>query len=807
MTSPFRGWIVALSLVVSLAPSVPSKANEVETVRAALPPLAAPVEIDLDSVDIPTIRARTLADAACAQGWIHARERFLQMDIARREPAGELGQIVPQGAFLDVQAVNLGLRAIAERAVARLPERHRALLEAYAAGVNAQLALAKPFEYQLLKAPCAPWTPADSMLVQLSMARYLDNSDEIDRARTPLYRAFGAETAAYLTSSRGVLDMTVDGSPSPAAPAIPDAARLDLRAVAASQPTNAGGATKPLETPGSNAFAVAGSRTRDGRAIVGNDMHLAHMAPNFWYRVDLQWEGGRLIGLSLPGVPAIVQGTNGHVAWGFTNLTADLSDLIVVERDPENKDLYLTKDGARPFVRRSVSVGSGANATAAEVLSTDFGPVVGALQGGQLIVARSPILIDGAIDFGLFDMADATTLDAALACARRWNGPPQNVLVAAADGRIGWTISGALPLRERATPQMIGWRDAEPWRGSVPTDDKPTIVDPPTGILTSGNQLSIAPSGALASVLGGDEAAGDRAYRLREILGTRSDWDEAALHGAQLDVRSPRLVRWRDAIIAALGSAALPDLAEKARAEIASWDGEVTVTSSAPVILDAFRSQMTAEFAGWLAATPAGTQHGLNADEARAALDDEALLRILESRPAHLVAGGGDEAWRAKATAWLAVAADGSRAATTAKDPTRVFATRGDRNRLSMRHPAADALGAAARLAELPKAPLPGHPTCVRVQTPRFGASQRSAVSPAKLEDAVLVTPGGQSGLPTSPHFRSLHSWWQEGTPYPLVPGETKRRIALSDEEAPAAAGGAAESSFTTEPADATERP
>jgi penicillin amidase len=157
------------------------------------------------------------------------------------------------------------------------------------------------------------------------------------------------------------------------------------------------------------------------------------------------------------------------------------------------------------------------------------------------------------------------------------------------------------------------------------------------------------------------------------------------------------------------------------------------------------------------------------------------------------VAGGGDEAWRAKATAWLAAAADGSRAATTAKDPTRVFATRGERNRLSMRHPAADALGAAARLAEMPKAPLPGHPTCVRCQTPRFGASQRSAVSPAKLEDAVLVTPGGQSGLPTSPHFRNLHSWWQEGKPYPLLPGDTKKRIALSDEvQAPAEAQPAA---------------
>jgi penicillin amidase len=381
------------------------------------------------------------------------------------------------------------------------------------------------------------------------------------------------------------------------------------------------------------------------------------------------------------------------------------------------------------------------------------------------------------------------------------------VLVAAADGRIGWTISGALPLRARPTRSMVDWRDAEPWRGSIPMDDKPTIIDPPSGILTSGNQLPIAPRGALAAVLGGDEAAGDRAYRLREILSARSDWHEAALHQVQLDVRSPRLVRWRDAIVAAIGSTALSELSEAARAEIASWDGEVTVTSSAPVLLDAFRGQMSAEFAGWLAATPAGARHGLKAEAVRIALDDEALLRILEARPAHLVAGSGDEAWREKASSWLARAAEASRAAAATQGETRVFATRGERNRLSMRHPAADALGAAARLAEMPKAQLPGHPTCVRVQTPRFGASQRSAVSPAKLADAVLVTPGGQSGLPTSPHFRSLHSWWQEGKPYPLVPGETKRRIALSEEEPPAGTEGAAASTSPAAPAGATGRP
>lgn len=774
---------LTLTLATFIALAGTPAAPEIETARAAIPTLAAPVEIDLDGVDIPTIRAVTLVDAVRAQGWIHARERFLQMDLARREPAGELGQLLPQAAMLDVAAANLGLRAIAEQAVAKLPAAHRALLEAYAEGVNAQLALAKPFEYQLLKAPCAPWTPADSMLVQVSMARYLDMSDDIDRARTPLYRAFGDEVAAFLTSGRGALDMTVDGSPSPSPAAIPAATALDLRSARGASADPAA-ATKPAETPGSNAFAVAGSRTRDGRAMVGNDMHLALMAPNFWYRVDLAWDGGRLIGLSLPGVPAIVQGTNGSVAWGFTNLTADLADVIMVEGDPATPGHYLTAAGPKPFAKRTVTIGSGAGATQVEVLSTEFGPVVGTLREGQFIAVRSPILLDGAIDFGLFEMADATTLEDALACARRWKGPPQNVLVASADGRIGWTISGALPLRTRATRRMIDWRDAEPWRGTIPMDEKPTIIDPSSGILTSGNQLPIAPTGALSAVLGGDEAHGDRAYRLRELLAGRSDWDEAALHQAQLDVRSPRLVRWRDAIMAALGNAELPELANAARAELAGWDGEVTVSSSAPVLLDAFRRAMSGDFAGWLAATPAGKREALKPEDARAALDDEALLRIIESRPVHLVAGIGDDAWRLHTAAWLARAAESSRAtpskAAAADAPAPVFATRGERNRLAMRHPAADALGAAARLAEMPKAPLPGHPTCVRVQTPGFGASQRSVVSPARIEDAVLVTPGGQSGLPTSPHFRSLHSWWQDGKPYPLLPGAPKRRVALS---------------------------
>lgn len=783
-----------ISLLAALALAAGPGPDPNEPLRAVLPALAAPVEIDLDSFDIPTIRAKTLRDAACAQGWIHARERFLQMDLARRESAGELGQLIPAAIDRDEATVALGLRAIAERAVARLPEEHRALLEAYAAGVNAQLAAAKPFEYQLLKAECAPWAPVDSMLVQLGMARYLDGSDRADRARTPLHRAFGEPVAAFLTSSRSALDMTVDARPSPSAPPLPDAAMLDLRprgaADAAPPPVAAPLPEKPLTQPGSNAFAVAGARTRDGRAIVGNDMHLALMAPNLWYRVDLQWDSGRLVGLSLPGVPLLVQGTNGHVAWGFTNLTTDLCDLVVVERTAEDPDLHHAPSGPHRLVRRTVTLGTGASRREVETLATTYGPVVATLPDGRLLALRSPILMDAAIDFGLFDMCAATTLEQALDCARRWQGPPQNVLVASGDGRIGWTISGSLPLRDAPTPRILDWREAPPWRGTVPADAKPTIVDPASGILTSGNQLPIVPEDALLGVLGSDEAHGDRAHRLREILAARSDWDESALHDVQLDVRSPRLLRWRDAILAALGADAVPEPSLSARRVLAEWDGAVTADSSAPVLLDGVRREMASAFAGWLAASEMGERGGLSAREAITALDDEALLRALESRAPHLCgASAAEDAWALAARDWLArsaraaIAVEAADTGALGGDSPR-FVTRGERNRLSMRHPAADSLGAAARIAAMPNAPLPGHPTTVRVQTPTFGASQRSSVSPSHLDSGVLVTPGGQSGLPTSPHFRDLHRPWQDGRPFPLLPGASRRRIVCSPSEA-----------------------
>jgi len=760
----------ATALVLLLGPMAASSAGGSSTAgdtrtKARVESLAAPVTIDFDATAVPTIRAGSVDDLARAQGWVHARDRFLQMDLARREAAGELGEVFPPARERDRVVRPLALRAVAQRALAAMRPEHRLLLERYAEGVNARLASERPLEYQMLRQAPAPWRPEDTLLVQLGMGRYLDGSAEAERARAALIRRIGPTAAAFYASAEGPLSAAVDGSPLPPPPPLPSAAELDLRTRAV--PPTAAPASGDAPVPGSNAFAVAGTRTPDGRAILGNDMHLALMAPGIWYRIALEWPDGRLLGVSLPGVPLIVQGTNGAVAWGFTNLTADLSDLIVLEVDAADPTRYRTAEGSEPFVVERASIGRAPRAETIECRSTRYGPVVSVLPDGRPVALRSPMLAPGGLDCGLFDLCFAQTVETALASARAWNGPAQNVLVAGADGRIGWTIAGALPKRSRSGAVPTIWSEAEPNQALLANELKPMVVDPPSGVLTSGNQLPIAPKGDLAAVLGIEEASGDRAHRLRTMLESRRDWTEPALHEVQLDTYSARLVRWRDAILSTIGESTGDELAEAARRELASWNGRIDAGQSASEIVDAFRLGMR----GAVGAAMGG--------DCVDAIEDEALLRAFESRAAHLAPEPKGD-WSALATRLLAGAAGSVRILDVNATGAVRFRTRGEANVAAIRHPVADALGPIAKVAEMPRTRLPGHPTVIRVQTPGFGASQRSVVSPSKLSDAILVTPCGQAGMPTSTHFRDCHPFWEEGRPFPLVPGTATESVELT---------------------------
>ncbi|MFM7135239.1 MAG: penicillin acylase family protein, partial [Planctomycetota bacterium] len=217
--------------------------------------------------------------------------------------------------------------------------------------------------------------------------------------------------------------------------------------------------------------------------------------------------------------------------------------------------------------------------------------------------------------------------------------------------------------------------------------------------------------------------------------------------------------------------------AARALAEIGGWDGDVGADATVQVVLDAVRAEVRGRSAAAFAA-----RTGRTAGELRGAIDDEALLRIFESRTEHLLPAPSPS-WKELASDVLAAAATAS--LSKAKGREGEFRTRGEDNRAAIRHPAASSLGAAARIAEMPRTALPGHPTAIRVQTPSFGASQRSIICPVHLGDAIMVTPCGQAGMPTSPHFRSLHGPWEQGVPFPLVPSEPARIVELVRELPP----------------------
>lgn len=306
----------------------------------ALRGLAAPVSVARDALGVPTITGSSRTDVARATGWIHAQDRFFQMDTLRRRGAGELSELFGRGALpLDREARMHGFRELARKVLDREPTERRALVEAYADGVNQGLAdlAAKPWEYAMLRSEPRPWKPEDSVLITYAMTLDLQESTgRYVRNLAAIRDALGWASLAFFAPASTPGDAPLDGSVSGPAP-IPPASELDLRArgseaaaVTASLALSRERASGEWEPPGSNCFAVAGSLAGGG-GMVANDMHLHLSVPNTWYRMSLRWPGHTETGVTLPGTPALVAGSTGRIAWGFTNSGAGTGDIMTVD--------------------------------------------------------------------------------------------------------------------------------------------------------------------------------------------------------------------------------------------------------------------------------------------------------------------------------------------------------------------------------------------------------------------------------------------------------------------------------------------
>lgn len=732
------------------------------------------VTIGRDAQGVPVLEAGTRDDLARALGFLHGQERFFQMDLIRRSSAGELSALlgpVEVVKNIDRQRRLHRFRHRAQQALAAASPEHRRLLEAYADGVNQGLAAlgGRPFEYTLLLSSPRPWQVEDSILAVYSM--YLDLQDDKalgDRIRAQVWERLGAELAAFLYPGGTPLDAALDGStlPEPDMPAtLPDHLRQTRT-----------GASWPAEgpSPGSNGWAVGGALTDTGAALVANDMHLGVAVPGIWYRARLRQTGPEpldVTGVTLPGMPLVVAGSNGKVAWGYTNSYIDTADAIVLEPVDGAPDQYRTPDGPRPLTRVTEEIcPAWADCEPLVIEETIWGPVVETRADGTRIALRWTAHEPDAINMtGMLGLERAASVPDAIMQAHTARQPQQNLVMGDAEGNVAWTIMGAVPARfgtDGRHPES--WADGtRGWNGMLPPEQVPVIANPEDGRIWTANARIVG--GEAYALLGdGGYDMGGRQGQIRDALFARDRFLPADMLAIQLDDRAATLDFWQAQLRAALQARPdRPGLAGWLPA-VESWGGRAVPESTGYRLVRAFRSA--------LAELTYGAYLGLEKEPPRnrAARQQEApLRRLLEDRPAGLVPPGHGD-WDAVIDAAL------SRMETevTAAGGLDRF-TWGQRNMAGVKHPLARILPPVGWLTDPPERSLPGDTLMPRVQGPGFGASERFAVSPGHEADGYFHMPGSQSGHPLSPYYLAGHADWQEGRPTPFLPGDARWTLTL----------------------------
>ena len=721
----------------------------------SLPGLATVVRIERDAAGVPRIIGQSRLDVARVTGYLHAQERFFQMDLLRRRAAGELSALLGAPLYeIDAQVRRNHFREVARRVLQAQTPAQRALLQAYVDGVNAGVTAltARPWEYQLLRVAPEPWQPEDSLLCIYSMWLDLQDHDaNIDRSLRALREATGEAGFAFLGGLAQRGDAALDGSvlPEAALPVGLPVARS--RVAAAADPLG----LQPPFVAGSNSFAIAGARSASGLPVLANDMHLGLRVPHIWYRASLQWidDSGasrRVVGVMLPGMPAMVVGSNGHVAWGFTNSNIDTVDAVPL--------------GPQEVVHERVEQIQirGAPARQLRLRESALGPVLTAADAPQQLALRWTALQAEATNLQLVDMENSQSVAQAMEIAHRSGIPNQNLLVVDAAGHVGWTLTGAIPLR-----------DGEGW---LPPAQVPTWIDPPEGLLWTANNRIVG--GAALALLGdGGYDGSARAASIRDDLrerAARAPLTETDLLAVQLGDRAAHLDPWRDLLLGVLDDAFVAGnpARQALREAVQSWQGHASVDSVGYRVLRSFRSQAAQRALGpWVRATQA-----VYADANLGRLRPEtAALRLLQQQPASLL----DPAYASWQTLLQQSADAVLREAGGSADSVKAW-TWGRYNVSAMRHPLSAALpGFIGQWLDMPAEQQAGDSDMARVARPTSGASQRLVVSPGREEQGLLHLPGGQSGHPLSPYYRAGHEAWAKGEPAPLLPGATRWILTL----------------------------
>lgn len=538
------GFIFQFYLPITVAnKSFPQTKGEIK-----LSGLNQPVEIYRDAMGIPQIYASTLHDLFFAQGYVHAQERFWQMDFWRHIGSGSLSEMFGESQ-LDTDAFlrTLGWRQLAEEEYAGLTEESRAILTAYSEGVNAYLqdhhGSELSLEYAILKilAPdyqIAPWTPINTLTWAKAMAWDLRGNMEEEIQRAILLRSLDPKLVDFLfppyPKDHPLIVPQIGGELSSSANANTKQPELLSIYQNAYYPFMAASAhikqldkiLGPGQGLGSNSWVIAGSRTTSGKPILANDPHLGIQIPSIWYQIGLHCHPKttecpyEVSGFSFAGVPGVVIGHNDRIAWGFTNVGPDVIDLYIEKVNPQNPNQYEVNGKWVDFETRqeTIHIAGGKTKTITvrisrhgPIISDTYGPLKDTVDPKEktaqpfrekagiplpeqyAIAMRWTALQPSAVFEAIWGFDKAQSWSEFRQAAMGFAVPAQNLVYADVDGNIGYQMPGLIPIRKNGDGRLPvpGWTDEYEWTSFVPFEELPYSLNPPSGyIVTANNRVS-----------------------------------------------------------------------------------------------------------------------------------------------------------------------------------------------------------------------------------------------------------------------------------------------------------------------------
>lgn len=737
-----------------------------------LPDLSARAEVWRDAEGIPHIRAASVHDAFLAQGFVHAQDRLWHMEYDRRRAYGRWAEYAGSTALTqDAQMRRFRLGASARADYAQVNAETRAMLDAYAAGVNAfiQTTRALPIEFQLLASRPEPWAPWDSLAV--FKVRHVEMGTWQAKAwRARLLRHLGPERTAGLCPGTQPNPMLIvppgveyDGPAADGLEALADAA-------AALAPVSDWGA-------GSNNWAVAGTRTASGKPLVAGDPHRALDVPSVYYQNHVACPEFDAIGLSFPGVPGLPHfGHNAAVAWCVTHTAADYQDLFIERFDPVDPRRYAFRGEWRQaeVFRETIAV-RGADPAAIEVTVTHHGPVVlGDPRSGHAIAFRYTATAEPNRTFeALLPMLRARSADDLEAAMRPWVDPVNNLVFAdnrGEGGAIGYRTRGQVPVRALAnawTPAP-GWDGAHEWQGMIPFEEMPALRNPAVGFVATANSRVAGPD--YPHYIGLDVAPDFRTRRLVDrLLPLRRAIvaDMAAIHADRVSIPAREWVELLRRV------SPVDADSKEALEQLLAWDGHVDRASVAATIYAAFRDRLMRDLMtpilGPLAAEAfAGSPRGAVAHMARLRSRLTALIR------------GDDRSLLPPGAEWppvLAAALAGAVAELRDRLGPDLATWRWERvHATEPQHPLAAVFPGCRDLLTPPSVPMGGDGETVQaagfIAAAGFGVTLTSVAryvfDLGDWERSGWVVPLGASGHPGSPHYADQATTWGEIRLFPM---------------------------------------